>query len=63
MWTRYAGEVCHAQGDRRGSHTVHIREQAQVERDIIEDGVEDSRLVEDEPGEIQDAGREHLHEA
>ena len=63
MWYRYAGQVWHGQGHRRGSHRVHIREQTQVARDKPEDGAEDSGSLEDGAGEIQGAGREHLHEA
>ena len=63
MQTRYAGEVSYGQGHGRGAGAVHIRQQAQVERDIVEDGIEDSGLVEDGPGQIQGVGHKHLHEA
>ena len=63
MQTGHVGEVCDAQGYGSRSHRVHYREQTQTERDLVENGAEDCRLVEDEPGQIQDPGREHLHEA
>ena len=63
MRTGYAGEVCHAQGHRSRPDTIHIREQAQVERDKSSDGAEDSGSLEDEPGQVQEPGGEHLYEA
>ena len=63
MWCRYVGEVCHAQGHRSRPDTIHIREQAQVERDKSSDGAEDSGSLEDEPGQVQEPGGEHLYEA
>ena len=43
--------------------TVHIREQTQVERDLIEDGAEDSGSLEDGAGQVPGTWRQHLHEA
>ena len=63
MWTGNVGEVRHAQGHRGGTDTVHIREQAQVEGDIIEDGAEDSGSLEDGSGQISAPGGTDLHEA
>ena len=63
MWTGYAGEVCHAQGHTGRADTVHIREQAQVERDIVEDGSQDSGSMEDEARGLQGSCPKHLHEA
>ena len=63
MQTRYAGEVSYGQGHGRGSGAVHIRQQAQVERDIVEDGAEDSRSLEDGAGQISALGGADLHEA
>ena len=48
MWTGNVGEVRHAPGHTGGTDTVHIREQAQAPRDIVEDGAEDSGSMEDE---------------
>jgi len=62
MPSRYAGEVWYAQGCGRGSHTIHIREQTQIERNISEDGAEDCGSLENEAGWIQDAGGTNLHE-
>ena len=42
---------------------IYHSEQTQTERDLVEDGVEDCRLVEDVAGQIQTVGGEHLHEA
>ena len=53
----------HAPGDTGGPDPVHIREQAQVEGDLIEDGSQDSGSLEDEAGGIQAVGGIHLHEA
>ena len=63
MPSGYAGEVCHGSGDRRGTDTIHIPEQAQVERDIVEDGAEDSGSLEDEPRQISASGGTDLYEA
>ena len=63
MPSGYAGEVCHGSGQGRGTDTIHIPEQAQVERDQSQDGAEDRGSVEDEAGWIQAVGGEHLHEA
>ena len=63
MQTRYAGEVSYGQGHRGRSGAVHIRQQAQVERDIVEDGIEDSGPVEDGSGQISALGGTDLHEA
>ena len=48
MWTGYVGEVPDACRDTGTVDTVHIREQAQAPRDIVEDGAEDSGSMEDE---------------
>ena len=63
MWTGYVGEIQYAGGDTGTVDTVHIREQAQAQRNIIEDGSQDSGSLEDGPGQIPAVGREHLHEA
>ena len=63
MWRRYAGEVCHGQGRGRQIGAVHIRQQTQVERDLSEDGAEDSGSLEDGSGQISASGRADLHEA
>ena len=63
MQTGHVGEVCDAQRCRSRSHRIHHSEQTQTERDLVENGVEDCRLVEDEPRQIQTVGGEHLHEA
>ena len=63
MPSGYAGEVCHGSRSGRGTDTIHIQEQAQVERDIVEDGAEDSGSLEDEPGEISTPGGTDLYEA
>ena len=62
MWCWYAGQVQYARGGTGGSGAVHIRQQGQSTRDIIEDGIEDSRLVEDGTREIQAVGPIHLYE-
>ena len=47
MWCGYAGQVQYGTGDTGRSGAVHIRQQGQSQRDIIENGIEDSRLMED----------------
>ena len=63
MWTGYAGEVCHAGRDTGTVDTVHIREQTQAPRDLIEDGAEGGRPLEDGAGQVPSTGDQHLHEA
>ena len=63
MWTGYVGEVHDARGQAGGTDTVHIREQTQVERDLIEDGVEGGRSLEDGAGQVPRPSQKHLHEA
>ena len=63
MPSGYAGEVPYASGSGAGPDTVHHRQQGEVAGDILEDGAEDRRLVEDGARQVQDAGGEHLHEA
>ena len=63
MRYRYAREVQYAGRYPSRSHTVHIRQSTQIERDITENGAEDCRLVEDESERLQTVGGEHLHEA
>ena len=63
MRYRYAREVQYAGRHSGRSHTVHIRQSTQIERDITENGAEDSRSLEDGSGQVQGTGREHLHEA
>ena len=43
--------------------TVHIREQTQVERDLLEDGAEGGGSLEDGAGQVPSTGDQHLHEA
>ena len=47
MQTRYAGQVQHGPRDTGGSGAVRVRQQGQSQRDIVEDGIEDSRPLED----------------
>ena len=63
MQSGYAGEVCHGSRQGRGTDTIHIPEQAQVERDLIEDGAEDSGSLEDESRQISAPGGTDLYEA
>ena len=63
MWTGYAGEVCHASRHTGRADTIHIREQTQIERDLAEDGAQDSRPLEDEARGLPGSGQKHLHEA
>ena len=63
MWTGYVGEVHDACGQAGGTDTVHIREQTQVERDLIEDGAEGGRPLEDGAGQVPGTRDQHLHEA
>ena len=63
MWTGNVGEVRHAGRHTGRADTVHIREQTLIERDIVEDGAEDSGSLEDEPGEISTPGGADLYEA
>ena len=46
-----------------GTDTVHIREQTQAERDLIEDGAEGGRPLEDGAGQVPGTCNQHLHEA
>ena len=62
MQTRYAGQVQYGPRDTGGSGAVRIRQQGQSQRDIIEDGIEDSRPLEDGTREIQAIGPIHLYE-
>ena len=52
MQTRYAGQVQYGPRDTGGSGAVRIRQQGQSQRDIIEDGIEDSRPLEDGTREV-----------
>ena len=63
MWTGNVGEVHDARGDAGTVDTVHIREQTQIERDLIEDGVEGGGSLEDGAGQVPRPSQKHLHEA
>ena len=63
MWTGNVGEIQHASGDTGTADTVHIREQTQTEGDLIEDGAEGGRSVEDGTGQVPSTCHQHLHEA
>ena len=63
MWTGYVGEVFDASGHTGTVDTVHIREQTQIERDLIEDGVEGGRSLADGAGQVPGTCDQHLHEA
>ena len=52
MQTRYAGQVQYGPRDTGGSGAVRIRQQGQPTRDIVEDGIEDSRPLEDGTGQV-----------
>src|SRR6056300_1418605 len=58
----YVGEVCNGPRGGTGPGELHIRQQTQIERDIAEDGAEDSGSLEDGPGQIPAPGRTDLHE-
>ena len=63
MWTGYVGEVPDARGHTGTVDTVHIREQAQAPRDLIEDGAEGGGSMEDGAGQVPSTCDQHLHEA
>ena len=63
MWAGYVGEVPDACRDAGTVDTVHIREQTQVERDLIEDGAEGGGPLEDGAGQVPGTGHQHLYEA
>ena len=63
LWTGYVGEVFNASGHTGTVDTVHIREQTQIEGDLIEDGVEGGGSLEDGAGQVPGPSQEHLHEA
>ncbi len=63
MQNWYAGEVWYAQGSGRRVDPICIQEQAQIERDLSENGAEDSRPLEDVTRQISDVGRADLYEA
>ena len=63
MWTGNVGEVFDARRHTGTVDTVHIREQTQTERDLIEDGVEGGGPLEDGAGQVPGTRNQHLHEA
>ena len=63
MWTGYVGEIHDACRHTGTVDTVHIREQTQAERDLIEDGAEGGGSLEDGAGQVPGTRNQHLHEA
>ena len=63
MRTGYVGEVQDARRHTGTVDTVHIREQTQAPRDLIEDGAEGGGPLEDGAGQVPGTGHQHLYEA
>mgnify|MGYP003340232727 CR=1 FL=1 len=59
----YAGQILDARCGQDRVGELHIREQTQAERDIIEDGIEGGRPLENEARRLSAVGGPDLHEA